>query len=178
MERLLLGNLISLGASVCLAASCCAPTKNRTYAFQCAESAVLCLSYLVFGAWAGLSTQVVSVARNLLVLRDRFSPRLMVLFTVLVVVLGLVVDDRGPVGLLPVAATVQLTLCNHFCVSMKQIKASFLVNALQWMAYSFVIGDFVNGCTQIVIVLLCAASLFRLIRAERTARLSPAAGGV
>ena len=140
------------------------------------ERRPLC-SYLVFGAWAGLSTQVLSVARNLMVLRDRFSVRWMILFTALVVILGVSVNDQGLIGLLPVAATVQLTLCNHFCRTIAQVKVSFLVNAVQWMVFSFQIGDLVNGCTQIVIVFLCAVSLLRLTRENRAALAAAETGG-
>ena len=167
MNTLILGNLISLGASVCLAASCCAKNKKNAYRLQAAESAVLCGSYLVFSAWAGLVTQVLSVLRNLLVVRGRFSVRWMVLFTALAVVLGVAVNDRGLIGLLPVAATVQLTLCNHFCQSLRQVKISFLVNAFQWLTFSFCIGDYVNACTQVVVMTLCVISLVRLGRKEK-----------
>ena len=167
MNTLILGNLISLGASVCLAASCCAGKKSTAYRLQAAESGVLCGSYLVFNAWAGLITQALSVLRNLLVVRGKFSARWMVLFTALAVVLGVAVNDRGLIGLLPVVATVQLTLCNHFCRTIRQVKVSFLVNAFQWLAFSFCIGDYVNTCTQVVVMALCVVSLVRLSRKEK-----------
>ena len=91
----------------------------------------------------------------------------MVVFTVLAVALGVAVNDRGLIGLLPVAATVQLTLCNHFCRTMVQVKLSFLVNAFQWLAFSFCIGDYVNTCTQVVVMTLCVVSLVRLNRKEK-----------
>ena len=169
MNTLILGNLISLGASVCLAASCCAKNKKSAYRLQAAESAVLCGSYLVFSAWAGLVTQVLSVLRNLLVIRGKFSVKWMVFFTALAVVLGVAVNDRGLIGLLPVAATVQLTLCNHFCRTLKQVKVSFLVTAFQWLTFSFCIGDYVNAATQVVVMTLCVISLVRLTRKERKA---------
>ncbi len=172
MNTLVLGNLISLGASVCLAASCCARSKRSAYQLQASESAVLCASYLVFNAWAGLVTQLLSVCRNLLVIRDRYSVKWMVLFTGLAVVLGIAVNDRGLIGLLPVAATVQLTLCNHFCQTIRQVKASFLVNAVQWLVFSFCIGDYVNVCTQVVVMTLCAASLVRMSRKTQKAAVS------
>ena len=167
MNLLLLGNCISLGASACLAASCCAKSKTNAYRLQAAESAVLCGSYLVFSAWAGLTTQLLSVVRNLLVVRGKFSARWMVLFTVLAVVLGAAVNDRGLIGLLPVVATVQLTLCNHFCRTIRQVKLSFLVNAFQWLAFSFCIGDYVNTVTQVIVMALCVVSLVRLERQKK-----------
>ena len=167
MNMMILGNCISLVASICLAASCCAKSRESAYRLQAAESGVLCVSYLVFNAWAGLITQVLSVIRNLLVVRGKYTARLMVVFTVLAVALGVAVNDRGLIGLLPVAATVQLTLCNHFCRTMVQVKLSFLVNALQWLAFSFCIGDYVNTCTQVVVMTLCVVSLVRLNRKEK-----------
>ena len=167
MNMMILGNCISLGASICLAASCCAKSRESAYRLQAAESGVLCVSYLVFNAWAGLITQALSVIRNLLVVRGKYTARLMVVFTVLAVALGVAVNDRGLIGLLPVAATVQLTLCNHFCRTMVQVKLSFLVNAFQWLAFSFCIGDYVNTCTQVVVMTLCVVSLVRLNRKEK-----------
>ncbi len=168
MNTIILGNCISLGASLCLAASCWAKSKKTAYLLQGAESSVLCLSYLVFQAWAGLITQALSVLRNLMVAKGKFSVRWMVLFTALAVALGIAVNDRGLIGLLPVAATVQLTLCSHFCQTLKQVKLSFLVNAFQWLVFSFCIGDYVNTCTQVVVMTLCVVSLVRLQRAART----------
>lgn len=174
MRTIILGNMISLGASVCLAASCCAKNKKSAYGLQAAESAVLCGSYLVFSAWAGLVTQVLSVLRNLLVMRGKFSVRWMVFFTALAVALGVTVNNRGLIGLLPVAATVQLTLCNHFCRTLKQVKISFLVNAIQWLTFSFCIGDYVNAATQVAVMALCAVSLARMTRRERKKALASA----
>lgn len=170
MMNWMLGNLISLGASVFLAISCCARDHKRTYFFQAAESATLCVSSVFFAAWAGLSTQAVSVVRNALVMKGRFSTRWMMFFTVLVVVLGVAVNDRGMIGLLPVAATVQLTLCNHFCRTMPQIKGSFMVNAVLWVAYSLYIGDYVTGGTQVVMLCLTGVSIYRLARTARAER--------
>ena len=167
MNLLILGNCISLGASACLAASCCAKNKTSAYQLQAAESGVLCASYIVFGAWAGLTTQILSVMRNLLVVKGKFSARWMVLFTALAVVLGVAVNDRGLIGLLPVAATVQLTLCSHFCRTIRQVKVSFLVNAFQWLIFSFCIGDYVNTVTQVIVMALCVASLARLGQTEK-----------
>ena len=53
MNMMILGNCISLVASICLAASCCAKSKESAYRLQAAESGVLCVSYLVFNALAG-----------------------------------------------------------------------------------------------------------------------------
>ncbi len=132
MNMMILGNCISLGASICLAASCCAKSRESAYRLQAAESGVLCVSYLVFNAWAGLITQVLSVIRNLLVVRGKYTARLMVVFTVLAVALGVA-----------------------------------LVNAFQWLAFSFCIGDYVNTCTQVVVMTLCVVSLVRLRKRER-----------
>ena len=169
LMNLVVGNLISLAASVFLAMSFCASSREKAYYLQATESGLLCLSSVFFFSWAGLSTQVLSVFRNLLVAKGKLTGRLTALFTVLVVILGLAVNNRGLLGLLPVAATVQLTLCNYYLRGMKGTKAAFLINALLWIVYSFSIQDLASGASAAVVFCIGAVSLYRLCRRERLA---------
>ena len=90
----------------------------------------------------------------------------MVICTVLTVGIGVAVNNRGLIGLIPVAATVQLTLCNYFVKSLRGVKWSFLVNVILWTIYSYCILDIAYGTASAVIAVLTVISLIRLIRKE------------
>ena len=168
MNRILIGNLISSCASGCLAASCVVNDKKRAYFFQMMESLLLTVSAFVFGVWSSMTTQAISTVRNGLVMKERFSTPLMVVCTVLTAGIGVAVNNRGLIGLIPVAATVQLTLCNYFVRSLRGVKVSFLVNVILWTIYSYCILDIAYGTTSAVIAVLTVLSPTRLVQKETT----------
>jgi hypothetical protein len=162
MEQIIIGNVISLIGAICLAVSCCANTIKKAYFFQLMESSVLFISSFFFGAWAGVTTLFLSIIRNVLVIKGKFDKKSMVICTVLVFVCGVIVNNRGFIGLLPVMATVQITLCNYYARQIMAIKVSFLVNVLLWAVYSLIIHDFSSGITQSVTAVLSIISIVRL----------------
>ena len=169
MRSILIGNLISAAASVFLGLSCCVNDRRRAYFYQVLESALLVVSSVFFLAWVRLITQALAVERNLLVMKNRFTGRMTVLFSILAVGIGLAVNTEGLLGLMPIAATVQLTLCNYYCTSIRATKLGFLANVVLWGVYSFWILDFASGAAQVVIGVISLVSLRKLARRETTA---------
>ena len=164
MWDLLIGNGISLIASIFLAISSCARERKNIYLFQILETGTYCVSSVFFKSWSGLSTLILSLIRNILVYTKHFREWHAYLFSVLVVVVGLMVNNRGFLGLLPLIATVELTLANYYARRVVFIKASLWINTVIWMIYSYLIFDFVAGIMQTVISVLGLISLLQCIR--------------
>ena len=117
MNRILLGNLISFLASLMLTAGCLMKDPKKVYAMQVAENLTLVVSSVCFGSWSGITTLLISTVRNVLLVKGHFDKKRMYLFSVLVTVCGLAVNNKGWIGLLPVLATVILTVCNYYARS-------------------------------------------------------------
>ena len=164
MLNLIIGNCISAVASVFLAISNCAQSQKKIYLFQLLETATFCLSSVFFASWAGLSTLLVSLVRNILVVKNRLRKWHVYLFAVLVVLIGLYINNRGVLGLLPIAATVEITFANYYAKSVPLIKVSVLFNTILWAVYSFLIWDFAAGISETLISILGAVSLVQYMR--------------
>ena len=162
MNRILLGNLISFLASLALTAGCLMKDPKKVYAMQVAENLILVASSVCFGSWSGISTLLVSTARNILLVKGRFNKRMMYLFIALVTVCGLVVNNKGLIGVLHVLATVILTMCNYYAKEILAIKWSLVVNLVLWALYFFMILDVISGCTQVVIIAVTLVSIYRM----------------
>lgn len=165
-DRILTGNLISFAASFALLAGCLMREPKKVYVMQVTENLILCVSSAVFGSWSGISTLLISTVRNMLLVKGRFDRRMMVLFSVLVTVCGLAVNNRGLIGLLPVLATVILTVCNYYAREICAIKWSLIVNLALWAVYFFAIRDIASGITQVVVLAATLGSVFRLKAAK------------
>ena len=75
-----------------------------------------------------MTTLVFSAIRDLLVANDRYTKPMMTVFLILTIVAGVLANTRGLVGLLPVFATVEYTICCHYIVGEKATKCSIFVN--------------------------------------------------
>ena len=166
MRLVLLGNIVSAFASVFLAASCLVNNKRRAYLCQAAESVFLVISSLLLSSWAGASTQLIAVYRNVEVMEDRFSRRKLLICTLLTVGIGLAVNNRGLIGLIPIAATIQLSFCNRYARSLLGTKWAFFFNALLYIIYSFLISDYAYALTLTATCIGCLISISHLHRAR------------
>ena len=107
MNMLLTGNLLSAVASVFLGLSCVINDKKKAYHCQALESAILMISSVFFGAWVRMITLAPTVLRNELVAFDKYKKSYTVIFTIIAVISGLLVNREGPMGLFPIALAVK-----------------------------------------------------------------------
>ena len=116
---LIIGNGISFVAAIFMVASCVVKRKRTIFLCQFLECALLAVASVFFGALAGMTT---------LVANDRYTKPMMTVFLILTIVAGVLANTRGLVGLLPVFATVEYTICCHYIVGEKATKCSIFVN--------------------------------------------------
>ncbi|MCR5370867.1 MAG: YgjV family protein [Clostridium sp.] len=164
--RVLIANLIAVLQVTCLTLSTCAPTRRKVYRLQLIECMLSLLIMVVLGAWSGFTTLIIAVYRNWRTMEDKFSAPEMVVTAALTVIIGLMVNTDGFIGLLPIIATVELTAFNHYAKGIRMTKIGILINIMMWGIYAFCLGNIVSGCGEAVSF---TAGLISLIRLERSA---------
>ena len=139
--NIIIGNGISFVAGIFLLVSCIVNDEKTAYKYQFIEAFTLMISSVFFFSWTGVLTMGVAAARNLLVYKDRLTLRLTIFFLIFTVVFGFLINTLGIIGLLPVMAIVQITICNYCLKTIEHIKMSFIVNLLFYIVY-FYFGQF------------------------------------
>lgn len=162
--NILVGNGISFIAGIFLIVSYCVNDVKKAYKYQFLNAFVLAISSVFFLSWTGVTTLSIASARNAMVYKDRLTFNWTIFFLIVSVVLGVLVNTMGFIGLLPVIAIVQITVCNYALKSIKSIKVSFIVNSLIYIVYFLAILDFTSAAVETITVALGALSLVRLIR--------------
>jgi hypothetical protein len=139
-----LGHILSAVSFAALAASLFARDTHRLFLLQAADSFLGALSNLCFGGFSGASTNGIATARNLLKANGRFTGSVVWVTLVAQVAFGVLVNNQGLLGLLPVAATVEYTLAVALTDGVRAVKLALLVNILMWGSYAVLIGDWVG----------------------------------
>ena len=166
-SMIVIGNMISFVAALFMMASCVMKSRRATFLCQFAECSLLAVASVFFGSFSGVTTLALSAVRNLVVAKDRYTKPVMYTFLTLTIVMGVLANTRGGIGLLPVIATVQYTICCHYVTGEKATKYSIFANIFVWVLYSFLICDFSTAISDSIVLLVDAAAIIRLRFRER-----------
>ena len=164
--NVLVGNGISFIAGIFLIISYCVNDVKKAYKYQFINAFILAISSVFFFSWTGVVTMLIAASRNLFVYYDKLTKNWTIIFLLITVVLGLNVNNLGLVGLLPIFAIMEITLCNYYLKEIKSLKVGFIVNSAIYIVYFFAIFDISSVAMESITALIGLVSLIRLIRSE------------
>lgn len=164
--NIVVGNVISLIAGIFIILSMWVNDEKQAYKHQFLNAFILMISSVFFLSWTGVTTMAIAATRNAMVYKDKLTFNWTVFFIIISIVLGLLVNTMGFVGLLPIIAIIQITLCNYYLKSIKTIKSGFIVNSAIYVIYFLAILDFSSAIIESVTALIGVVSLVRLIRTK------------
>ena len=164
--NIIIGNAISLFAGIFLILSMWVNDEKEAYKHQFLNAFFLTISSIFFLSWTGVTTMALAASRNVMVYNDKLTFNWTIFFIILSVVFGLAVNTKGIIGLLPIIAIVQITLCNYYLKTIKWIKLSFIVNELFYIVYFIAIWDFSSSVIESITAIIGLISLFKLLKKE------------
>ena len=162
--NIIIGNAISLVAGVFIILSMVVNDEKRAYKYQFWNAFILIISSVFFFSWTGVTTMAIAASRNAMVYYDKLTKHWTVFFIIVSVVIGLMVNTMGFVGILPIIAIVQITLCNYYLKSIKTIKTSFIVNSAIYVIYFLAIWDISSATIEAFTAMIGMVSLVRLLK--------------
>ncbi len=165
--NIIIGNAISFVAGIFLLLSMWVNDEKQAYKHQFLNAFILMISSVFFLSWTGVTTMAIAAARNAMVYNDKLSWKWTIFFIVLSVVIGLMVNTMGFIGLLPIMAIVQITICNYLLKDIKWIKLSFIVNEMFYIIYFIAILDLSSTVIESFTALFGIVSFFKLIHDEK-----------
>lgn len=164
--NIIIGNAISLIAGIFILLSMWVNDEKEVYKHQFLNAFILMISSVFFLSWTGVVTMAIAASRNAFVYKDKFTFNWAIFFVIVSVVVGFAVNTMGIVGILPIIALVQLTLCNYYLKTIKPIKISFIVNSAIYVVYFLAIWDFSSAAIEGITVTVGLISLFKLMYSE------------
>ena len=130
---IILGQLIGLFAST-------RNDKKQILIWQCVSMAVMSSSSILLKGYSAVVQDVISITRNILSLCSLSSKSLQIGFVAAAVILGILFNNRGILGLLPMAATVaqNIVILNKDATK-KQLQLACAFSAFCWVIYNLTI---------------------------------------
>ena len=161
--NILIGNAISLIAGLFIIASLIVNDDKRAYKYQIYNAAILVIASFFFESLVGAVIMAIAAARLTMVYKDKFSIRWAIFFLILSISVGLAINTLGLVGLIPIVAVTQITICNYAYKDIRWIKLSFIVNESFYIFYFLLISDYASTLIQMLTVTIGSISYVKLV---------------
>lgn len=159
---LIIGNLCTLMAMGSNAISATRKTKNGILWSQSVSQLIYLSSALILRGYSAAVQNVVSIVRNLAAIRNIRNAWLEWFLVGLAAVLGIVFNNRGLIGLLPVIGNLQYTIV-IFRLRDKDraLKLSFWISTLCFAIFNIAICNFVGAASDLVVLITTGIVLLK-----------------
>lgn len=158
---LILGNIFSLLASLCTAISVIKKSKADFMYYQVGNTIFAILTNLVLLSYSGVTTNTVSLFRNVLAYKKKLSLFITLIILIISVTLGLIFNNRGIIGLLPVFSSAVYTLCVYLTKNEQQLRYALIIDLSMWATYYLYIQAYPSVITYAILNVWTAIQIYR-----------------
>ena len=160
--NIIIGNLCTLLAMGANAFSSTRKNMKSVLRTQNLGQVIYFASAIVLGGYSAAVQNVVSILRNIVAIRNVKSKAIQWILTALGFVFGIVFNNRGLMGLLPVVGNLQYTLAIfRFKDNEQAVKLSFLLSSLCYAVFNIVLRNYVGIVSDTVVAITTAVVLLK-----------------
>ena len=159
---IIIGNILSLCATISDSISGTRKKHSQIMYVQIVSQFFYGASSIVLQGYSSTAQNIVAVFRNFAAAKNVKSRVLEWILIVAGVVLRVVLNNRGLLGLLPIVANLEYSIAVfRFKDNQKALKLSFILNMIMYAAFSLVIMNYVGVASCSVIAVTTAVSLIK-----------------
>lgn len=158
---IILGELFSLLAALALAYSTFSNKKHKMIGWQAINAIFYGLSNLFLGGYTAVVTNILTLFRNVLQVKNKMNKILTIIICMLMVGVGLLFNNNALLGLLPIVASVQYTICIYILKSAQQMRFALVINLIQWLFFDFFIKAYPMFIMDLIIIIITLINILR-----------------
>ena len=141
-EPLILGNIFSFCAALCLAVSVMKKSKKSLIGWQTGDSFLCVISNLILLSYSAMIISGMCMVRNVLAYFNKLSRALTIILLFAGATIGLWANNRGVIGWLPVIASAEYTTCMYLFKSAQEMRYALIANLLMWLIHDAYIQSY------------------------------------
>ena len=158
---LVIGNIFSFLASLCTAVSVVKKSKTDFMHWQVGNTVFAILTNAALCSYSGITTNTVSLVRNVLAYKNKLSFVRTLIICIISIFLGVIFNNRGLIGILPVFSSAGYTLCIYLTKNEQQLRYALIVDLSLWATYYLYIRGYPSVITYTVLNIWTLIQIFR-----------------
>lgn len=160
-SHLIIGNLFSLLAAICVAVSVIRKNKNELILWQLWSIILSTFSCLALGAYAATITCITDMIRNALAYKNRLTSQLTAFLVLLCIVISLWINNLGIIGILAIVASASYTIFMYTTTNEQQMRWALVLNQTLWFIHDLYIKAFPAVAVAVTLIIWTSIQIFR-----------------
>lgn len=158
---LIVGNILSLLASLCTAISVFKRSKTDFMYWQIGNTVFAILTNFVLLSYSGVTTNFVSLIRNIYGYKNKLTAKITAALVVCSISLGMIYNNIGFIGLCPVFVSASYTICIYWMKKTQHLRYASIVDLSVWAWYYWYIQAYPSVITYVVLNIWTAIQIAR-----------------
>ncbi|MBO5414387.1 MAG: YgjV family protein [Bacilli bacterium] len=156
-----IGNIISLLASVLMTYSGYIKSKGKFLIVQIVQMSLSALSNFILGGITGTIINLVNIIRNVLCYKNKLNKYSIILILTLSISLSLYFNNLNFIGLLPLLSTILYTTLMNI-KNIKKFKYLTITTMLLWLIYDICIMNYVSALFDLLTIGSNSIAIYQL----------------
>lgn len=156
-----IGNIISLLASVLMTYSGYIKSKGKFLIVQIVQMSLSALSNFILGGTTGTIINLVNIIRNVLCYKNKLNKYSIILILTLSISLSLYFNNLSFIGLLPLLSTILYTTLMNI-KDIKKFKYLTITTMLLWLIYDISILNYVSALFDLLTIGSNSIAIYQL----------------
>lgn len=162
LNEIIVGNVCSLCAMVTDSISGTRKKRNEILGFQTLSQVFYGVGSTILKGYSSVAQNIAGILRNFAVMKDIKSKAVEWALIAIGVVLGVLFNNRGLLGWLPIVANFEYAVSMFkFKDNEKGLKSAFAINMTMYSIFNFFIQNYVGGFTNMFTAITTAVSLIK-----------------
>ena len=144
MNHILIANLLSILSGVFICTSSFFKKKNSILTAQALECCSSGCAQIFAHSYAAAIELFLCAIRNIVAAREPDRKWIYWVFSCVFAAMGLIYNNRGWIGMLAIAATVQFTLWTGYAKNAQAIRYGMCINLILWIIHDYIVHMYVS----------------------------------
>lgn len=156
---LIIGNIFSLLSAICIAISVAQKSKKKFMLWQIGDTAFGIGVNIALVTYAALVISIICLIRNILSYCGKLTKSITVIFTVLGVIIGFLVNNLGFIGWFPIVASASYTIFIYTTKNEQQMRYASILNMVLWLVHNAYVGAYPSAIANVI---LCGWTIWQI----------------
>lgn len=163
MERIVIGNIIALIASILMVYAGYLKIKKRILFVQIVQIALSVASNLILGGYTGAVISVIGCVRDILCYKDKLGVKEKVFLVIVSLALSIIFNNLGAIGYLPLISTTTYIIFMTV-KDVKKFKYLTMFVMAVWFVYDFYIKAYTAAVFDFLTIIISVIAVIQIIR--------------
>ena len=158
---LIIGNILTLIASLTFIYSCTKKEKKKILIIQCIQKGFAAIGNIVLKGYSGAITHTISLISYIFCYNDKLNTVIKTIITIIIVTLSFIFNNLGIIGILPLISA----LTYLWFMDVKDIikfKYILLFTIILWAIYDFTIKSYTSFTFGVISIITTIISIIQI----------------